>query len=78
MPAHVTNERRSGGKTFGSRLKSARLAAGLSATDVADKMEVAVSTYYSWEADDRSPRDVVRLAAAVRSTVGALYGERAA
>lgn len=78
MPAHGNAKKRTGPSTFGSRLKAARMAAGLSAPDVAKRMEVAVSTYYSWEAGGKTPRDVVRLAAVVKSTVGALYGERAA
>lgn len=65
-------------ETFGQRLRAARIAAGLAATVVAAELEVAVSTYYSWEANARRPRDVVGLATAVRTSVGALYGERAA
>jgi transcriptional regulator with XRE-family HTH domain len=64
--------------TFGWRLREARLATGLPARKIAKKLRVAVSTYYSWEGNAKTPRNVVRLATVVRSTVGALYGERAA
>lgn len=87
MPAHRSTHRgrkapggrrKSNPETFGSRLKAARLAADMAADEVAKKMGVALSTYYSWESDERSPREVVALASVVRSSVGALYGERAA
>ena len=63
-------------KTFGHRLKAARLAAGMSPLAAADAADVGLSTYYSWEADAKRPRDLAAAAAAVKTTVGALYGER--
>jgi transcriptional regulator with XRE-family HTH domain len=69
---------RSKADTFGKRLRRAREAAGLTAAEAADRMEVSLSAYYSWESDDRTPRDLVGLARVVRTSIGALYGERAA
>ena len=41
-------------------------------------MDVSLSAYYSWESDDRTPRDLVGLVKVVRTSIGALFGERAA
>jgi len=61
---------------FGKRLRRARLAAKLSADVVAAKMGAARSTYYSWEDGSKRPRDIRKLASAVRSSVAYLFGER--
>jgi transcriptional regulator with XRE-family HTH domain len=87
MPAHratkrrrkkLTERRDAERRALGLRLRSARIAAGLTAETIAKKMDVALSTYYSWEAGERSPRGLAELATVVRCSVGALYGERAA
>lgn len=61
--------------TFGWRLREARQRAGLSAPKVARRAGAKISTYYSWESGDRMPRDIVKLAKAAKTTVGALFGE---
>lgn len=72
------NERGPEPNTFGWRLREARRAARLSPQKIATRMGVGISTYYSWEANARSPRKLERLATVTRTSVGALYGERAA
>lgn len=64
--------------TFGARLRATRKALGLSAAEAAQRARTKLGTYYSWEAAKRIPRDVVAVAKAFDTTVGALYGERAA
>ena len=63
---------------FGARLREARERAGLSIEELASKMSVGLSTAYCWEAGKRMPRNLLKLARTVRTSVGALYGERAA
>ena len=58
-------------------LKTARLAAGLTAAYVAAKLDVTEQTIYAWEAGRRTP-DVTtlgRLAALYRCSVSSFYGE---
>lgn len=63
---------------MGRRMKKARSAVGLSGDECAEKLSVERSTYYSWESGVRSPnaRDVPRIAALLKTSVGFLYGER--
>ena len=66
---------RSRGGTFGARLREARERAGLTIPTAAKRMGVARSTFYSWESDERAPRNLVRLVGVVGTTVAELFGE---
>lgn len=61
--------------SFGSRLRRARERAGLDIPTAARKMKVGRSTFYSWEANKRKPRNLVRLVGVVDATVAELFGE---
>lgn len=77
----AARKRRAGlkGSTFGQRLRSARIASGVSVTDIVDKIGVCKSAYYQYETGDKNPPAdrLSSIAEAVKTTVGALYGEAA-
>lgn len=84
MPAHRSARKdrrdkaaalRAERQAFAVRLKEARLAADMTAGEAAAGLRVPISTYYSWESGDRFPRQLSEIAAVLRTSVGALYGE---
>lgn len=63
---------------FGLRLRRARERAGLNIDAAAKRMKVSKNTFYSWEANDRTPRDLLKLARLVGLSISELFGEGAA
>jgi len=65
------------GMHIGTRIRKARVEAGLEQAELAERIGVSPNTVWKWEAQQAAPRSalVEKLAAALGKPVGWLYGE---
>jgi len=65
------------GMHIGTRIRKARVEAGLEQAELAERIGVSPNTVWKWEAQQAAPRSalVEKLAAALGKPVGWIYGE---